>query len=354
MNKGKFVCLTLAFLGVLSNLAYASPVRSGNSMILVLPARQRVVQLGFDVLSLRPRLLLIVYQGTGESDEAGMHIWNGNKWLRLRDSDYANGRFLRSGAVIRQMYLVGPENDVPRILQYRPQWAEEMQWLQSLQISDMVNVLGKGFRFTGEEWLRISEAHDLQLFESSVRHRRAPREETWPEPPPGETQRPILERLRRGTMIPPKKPSEHERVKHRLWKEVPLKPDMPEAIPDDPEPVEPAPEPELERRMLPDEKEKQIIEQPKAPLPEPVAEPLIEEDPMPEQPDEPQIKPEETTPKDDEQDITVEETATAAEKDPLEKAVDGPKDIKLTPEEIEFFELIRREFPDLDNFPVLP
>ncbi len=335
-------CVSLAFVmvGLLPVMGLASPVSPlpGNRTVMLLPARQRTVQMGFDLLQIRPQLLLISYQGTAESADAGMHVWDGREWLRLSDSDYQDGRFLRTGTAVDQMYLIGREAEVPGILQYRPVWSEEMHWIQSLQVSDLVNILGQRFRFTRDEWRWLARLHDLDLSETRIRRRRIERKEVLPEREPEETRRPLLERLRLHRERAPVEPA---RPRHREREDIDVEPRR--ELPDRPEPRETLP-------PMPEAPDDPVLEDPD-PLPLP-GDPEPAEESPPLVLEKGAAVPPAHAPVPEAGEREAETFDRPAEPDPPRERNDP--DRGLTPEEIEFFELIRREFPDLDDPPNLP
>ncbi len=348
MINTKYICLACALVGLLPGLSSAAQRQSmsGERTVVVLPARKQTVKLGFDMLALRPRLLFITYQGTADSDDAGMHVWNGREWLRLSDRDYAEGNFLTPGAVFQQMYLVGPEDNVPPVLQYRPVWSDAMQWIQSLQVKDLVNVFGERFNFTRREWRWIAEQHDLRLFESGVRLRREELKENRPKRSPEEARRPFLERLRLRREGPPapETPGTPPEAEHEPWREIPVRrspTDRSRGV--SMEPMTPP----IDERVAPDiqgEQEVEIIEeQPAEEVPavlDPVPSPVF---PYPEPEPEPEPAIEEKGVR-----LPAEIEPPAEERDQAKDANTNDR-AGLTPEEVEFFELIRREFPDLDK-----
>ncbi len=367
MTKTKCICLAFALTGGLSSFSPASslPAISGSRMILALPARQRIVQLGFDVLSIRPQLLLLTYQGAADDPEAGMHIWNGREWLRLSDADYEAGRFLRSDTVIRQMYLVGTGSEVPWVLQYCPAWAEGMNWIQSLQASDLVNVLGDRFRFTREEWSWIAGLHDLRLFETTVKLRHVQREESRPVPTPEEARRPLLERVRRRPPPATVVPIVPQRVERQPWVEVPVEVPI-DATPS--EPLEMMPPKDIQEppvaTVIPGKtSDLQIIDAQPVAAPERTAAPApVAAVPGPAIESDQQSVPDATAA------LSAPDAPAAMEDsdptDPVEalppvdpSATLGPADTSpadtLTPEERDFFDMIRNQFPDLDGLPEL-
>lgn len=315
---------------------------SGNRILLIVPARQRIVQLGFDMLALRPRLLLMTYQGTAEDNDAGMQVWNGERWLRLSEADYGAGRFLRPGAVVHQVFLTGTEQDVPWVLQYRPAWAEDMQWIQSLQTTDLVNVLGSRFRFTREEWAWISGLHDLRLFESTIRRRHVQRQETWPDISPAEARMPVLERVRSGFPTPGQTQAEPVRVERQPWVEIPVRGGQP-ILPMQSSPIDSVPVADPPEKATPPAMPPSAVE--------PVTEPPAIPEPQTETPDvivpEPEILEKGARPV-----VPADAVPPGVDAKPME-ADPATESTVLTPEELRFFELIRQEFPDLDDLPGL-
>lgn len=365
MIKTRYLLLMCALAMPWPRVSGASDVLSltGNRMILIVPARQRILQLGFDMLSLRPRMVLISYQGATAGEEAGMHLWSGENWLHLSEEDYENGGFLKAGVSVQQVYLIGPEEDMPWVLQYRPAWAEKMHWVQSLHVPDLVNVLGERFRFTRQEWRRIAGWHDLRLYESSITQRHVQREETWPAIPPDEARRPILERLRDDTLFPDGKRPVPARTDPEPWSEVDI-----EAV--DPVTAPPSDPPRLPGLTLP-VTEDSADEAPVAADPE-TETTVINRAPKVESEREPAAatKTGREIPAVDADDLDpAPETVPILEKGarapvappPVAaqpeatsanvKPADDPGVETLTPQEIEFFRLIREEFPDLEELP---
>lgn len=375
MIRIKYLLLLCALAMPWSRVAGASDVlsMSGNRMILIVPARQRILQLGFDMLSLRPRMVLVSYQGATDGEEAGMHLWNGETWLHLSEQDYEDGGFLRAGVRVQQVYLIGPEEDAPWVLQYRPAWAENMHWIQSLHVPDLVNVLGERFRFTRQEWRRIAGWQDLRLYESSIPRRHVQREETWPPTPPDEARRPILERLRDDSLFPDGKRPAPAQPESEPWSEVEVQAVDPVTTP----PSDPPTLPDL----TPPAPEDAVDPEPAAQAPTTETSPIII-DPIPETTPEPEHEPEpeiildvdREVPEVDADDlqpapepvpilekgvrapvaptpVTSQPEAIADDGEQPDKPDDAPPAEALTPQEIEFFRLIRDEFPDLEDLP---
>jgi len=180
MSRRSFAIFLSLLLGVgtLEALA-AGPART----ILVLPARQRLVQLAFQIARWRSAGP-VACQDNVKTGGTLLHVWNGREWVPIAAADYASGAFL-AGAP-DETILVGPEDVLPPELAAEPAWSRRVRRIPSLEIADILNALDARFRFTPAEWRTLARRFDLKLQDENAERRRFGRYGRRPLPAPTE------------------------------------------------------------------------------------------------------------------------------------------------------------------------
>ncbi len=179
--------LTISFL----LLGSASFAKAGRNDVLVLPARARMIRLGFDIQSLRG-VTLVSYSKTDDPIRPLMHVWNRSdrSWTRFEIEQFSHSRLIPPQP--QNVYVVGLAGEVPDAILAAASRANRVLPIKSLSVSDILMALEPDMSFSIREWRSLAERHNLELQELNYERRR------WGRfgPPGGrEAQRPQRQQL---------------------------------------------------------------------------------------------------------------------------------------------------------------
>lgn len=156
-------CLCLC---VLMELVGASaPARSKHNQdttLLVVPARQRMVQLAMDMLKIRP-VVVLSYRGEARAKDPLLFVWAKGDWQYVSPDDFHERRFVADWP--RQVVVIGEDKIVPGMLVEEAAFGSEVTRLKTLQVADLINALDLVFHFKDREWQWLSKQYDLNLFD---------------------------------------------------------------------------------------------------------------------------------------------------------------------------------------------
>ncbi len=182
------VCLIVLVAGNIWSRGIDAP-----SSLVVLPARQRVVEFGFDLIY-REGVTLISYQQVGS--DLLVHLWNGREWVPMAPAAYFSGTFLLGAP--EMVVLVGDDNLLPTMFQTAPDWCRKTVRVRALDISTLVNQCGALFDFNDQDWKWFAGKYGLSLTDSNASRRRwgkyGPPGQEWyrQQPPPKGELRPVV------------------------------------------------------------------------------------------------------------------------------------------------------------------
>ena len=129
--------------------------------VLMVPARHSLVQLGRDMAD-RERVLLMTYAPETASDALFLHAWDGGRWVRVAQRDYADGSFLLNPSA--RLLVIGPANDLTATLIERGiGWSPEVLHLESQNVTNLINALGRLFDFKKSDWEWFAGRYELSL-----------------------------------------------------------------------------------------------------------------------------------------------------------------------------------------------
>lgn len=164
----------------------AGAYMAGPSTVMVIPARQRLVKLGFELVQIKD-ICLVSYSIPPGSTTPLVHVWDGRQWTPIDVDSYVSGAFLSSE--VKTLVVVGDSATVPASLAVEPSWAGKVHKTASMDVATLVNELGKLLRFSSREWERIAALENLTLKDNNAERRRygrwgAPGKEKETEMPP--------------------------------------------------------------------------------------------------------------------------------------------------------------------------
>lgn len=179
MHKTKRLSF-LTFTVVTFLCAFSGPNASAKNDVIIVPARQRMVALAFDIQSLRD-LVMITYRGTTDTEQPLLHVWEPKTkaWRELSSDGFSVGQFMSSQP--DTIYLVGTENSIPKMVIEGAAQARTVVRIDSISIAEVVNTLDQTMKFSESEWAALQERHGLQTRDLNYERRK------WGRfgPPPG-------------------------------------------------------------------------------------------------------------------------------------------------------------------------
>ena len=143
-----------------------------DSTVLVIPSRYTIVQLGFDVLRLRPAVSLVAYD-ISPTGEPVLHVWNAQQrdWVRTGIEELRSGSIFRSPP--RSAVVMGTDEEIdPALSEAVKAVSPTVEEIHSRALADLVNGLNKVLRFTPGEWKRLARKHGLVLKDLNEQRRR--------------------------------------------------------------------------------------------------------------------------------------------------------------------------------------
>lgn len=132
----------------------------GVSLLLV-PAKPSMIQLGMDMATQEHALLMSYAPGTS-ADDLFLHIWDGSKWMRISQTSYVNGSFIKNSA--SRLLIVGDESDLTAtLIEKALTWCPEVLHLGTNNVTELINQMGRLYGFKKADWQWIAERYDLKL-----------------------------------------------------------------------------------------------------------------------------------------------------------------------------------------------
>ncbi len=171
MNRIQVVGLAVA--AMLAAPGALTPVAAGGESVVVVPAREGVVKLGFDIAALRGAILISYQMPTGGEGQPVMHIWNvdAKAWKPLSLDEYSFGQFFTTDP--DRIYLVGPDAAVPAVV---VAGAEQVGCpvvrIGTLGAAGALNEFHKTMKFSWREWQALSKRHGVAVEDQNEARRR--------------------------------------------------------------------------------------------------------------------------------------------------------------------------------------
>ncbi len=138
----------------------ASEDGRGKGVLLVAPARMRVLQLAFDLDWLRS-ISLVSYRGDAKSEQPLLHLWADSDWRHVGMSNFAGGRFL--GSAPDTVVLIGDDEMLPAVIEESIPWSCPVLRIETIEVAELINRLDLIFEFKEDEWKWLSRRYNLVL-----------------------------------------------------------------------------------------------------------------------------------------------------------------------------------------------
>ncbi len=132
--------------------------------ILVVPARARMVRLGFDVHALRG-VTLMSYRETDDPMQPLVHVWNRSRrnWQSVNLAEIR--RTANVPATPQNVFLIGPASIVPDILLTSLAHANQLHRMQTFSVAEILTELDQTMDFSLQEWRDLARRFDLEITE---------------------------------------------------------------------------------------------------------------------------------------------------------------------------------------------
>jgi hypothetical protein len=176
--------LVAAVLGAWLLSAGVAPAAAGGggsgATVLVAPARYSVLQVLFDVIRIRPAVL-VSYQGEPNAADPFLNVWNGREWLYVSVADFKSGAFL--SAAPGRMVLFGGPDVLPAVLKEgAASGAPEV--VEALDNASILNAMGRAMKFKASEWRWLAARYKMEILDANASRRKDSwYYHPWVEPP---------------------------------------------------------------------------------------------------------------------------------------------------------------------------
>jgi len=170
MKKARRILILIPLL--LAVFAFALPAQEAKPQPwVVLPARYAILQLGFDVASLRP-LTLISYAAGKTADDPTMHVWGSKarEWAPISIGEYRSAQV--PGPMASGIVLVGGDTDLPVAIAEGSRWSDSVKRVQTLNVATILNALNEELKFSPKEWKWLARRYRIKLKDLNRERRR--------------------------------------------------------------------------------------------------------------------------------------------------------------------------------------
>ena len=105
---------------------------------------------------------MMSYSTDAAADTPYLHIWDGSTWLPVSTERFNSGEFLL--APVEKMVVVGLEDDQTAFLiETSLGWCPEVLHMDTVEVTPLINQLGKVFSFSRGDWEWIAARYQLAL-----------------------------------------------------------------------------------------------------------------------------------------------------------------------------------------------
>ncbi len=137
--------------------------------IMVIPARQRMVQLAFEIASCK-EIGLVTYNNSPTLPAPLLHAWNGQEWIQISMDDYVEGRFMSGDP--KHVFLLGDSTTLPLKMMDGPTWYKDLNRITTMDIATIVNQMGNVLHFSARQWKWLAELYGMKIEDQSTERRR--------------------------------------------------------------------------------------------------------------------------------------------------------------------------------------
>ncbi len=158
-------CLPMRRWFLCSLLLGAGLASAADQVVLAIPARHDLVNLGFDLVSTFPRSMnLVCYSGSGESLSLERYDAAAGRWLRLAPVSWAT-------AAADALVLVGEGAPMSQ-LRSSAVWAQQVSTVSGTRLHEVANAVNGYLRLSPGQWRRLADTYGFTLLDRNVDARR--------------------------------------------------------------------------------------------------------------------------------------------------------------------------------------
>jgi len=157
---------------VLAMAANSNCVLAGSATpesIMVVPARQRMVQLAFELARCK-EIGLVTYNTSPALPTPLIHAWNGQEWIQISMDDYVEGRFMSGDP--KHVFLFGDASSLPLKMMDGPTWYKDLNRVTSMDIATIINQVGNVLHFSARQWKWLADIYGMKIDDQSTERRR--------------------------------------------------------------------------------------------------------------------------------------------------------------------------------------
>lgn len=171
MKKTIISICTLAIVTAAFPAFCPAAARDAKNDVIVVPARNRMIALAFDVQALRD-VVMISYKGTAATADPLLHVWNRKtqQWEELGVQEYSIGQFMP--AQPNNLYLIGTDRDLPPSVLSGAAQARSVIRIDTISIAEIVNILNQSMNFSEKEWKALAKRHGLETRDLNYERRK--------------------------------------------------------------------------------------------------------------------------------------------------------------------------------------
>lgn len=148
---------------------YASAGSATPESIIVMPARKRVVQTGFQLAHCK-NIGLVTYNNSSLLAAPLIHIWNGQEWIQISTEDFNQGSFM-SGEP-KRIFILGEDAGIPSQLTVPPSWCKETHRISTLDTTALINQIGTVLKLSSRQWKWLADINGLSATDRNTERRR--------------------------------------------------------------------------------------------------------------------------------------------------------------------------------------
>ena len=137
--------------------------------ILVMPARKRVVQTGFQLAHCKD-IGLVTYNNSPLLAAPLIHIWNGQEWIQISPEDFNQGGFM-SGEP-KRVFILGDDTAIPPQITIPPTWCKETHRISTLDTTALINQIGTVLKLSARDWHWMADQNGLSATDRNSERRR--------------------------------------------------------------------------------------------------------------------------------------------------------------------------------------
>lgn len=158
MKSYRFTIAVLMFVMILAASAFGLSARRPPVSLLVVPARYTVIQVSRDIVGHRPAVLVSYRDGL--ENGRSLYVWDGSKWIPISRSDFESMNFVRTTPA--KIVFVGPADNLSDLID-AVEWCDEIEVVENMQTTALLNRFGKIFGFSAKEWNWFARRYGCEL-----------------------------------------------------------------------------------------------------------------------------------------------------------------------------------------------